>query len=112
MPQPKPARRRAAPLSAPAALQVLKQKRLYEGQRETLYAQQFNMEQTRFTVESIQDTAQTVSALKAASSQMRGAMRNKELDINFIDSLQVRRRCAGGQGGAGGSHGRRALHGA
>eukprot|EP00775_Hariotina_reticulata_P007837 gene7837-8034_t len=71
------------------ALTVLKQKRMYEQQRETLYNQQFNMEQTRFTVESIQDTVQTVQALKAASSQMKGAMKaNKELDLNFIDNLQ------------------------
>lgn len=35
-------------------LQILKQKRMYESQRETLYNQQFNMEQTRFTVESMQ----------------------------------------------------------
>jgi hypothetical protein len=34
--------------------QVLRQKKMFEGQRETLYNQQFNMEQTRFTVESIQ----------------------------------------------------------
>lgn len=27
---------------------------MYESQRDTLYNQQFNMEQTRFTVESIQ----------------------------------------------------------
>lgn len=32
------------------ALTVLKQKRMYENQRDTLYNQQFNMEQTRFTV--------------------------------------------------------------
>lgn len=39
----------------------------------------------------LQDTVQTVSALKAASGQMRGAMKhNKELDLNFIDNLQVR----------------------
>jgi hypothetical protein len=36
------------------AVQILRQKRMYETQRETLYNQQFNMEQTRFTVESIQ----------------------------------------------------------
>jgi hypothetical protein len=42
------------------AMTVLKQKKMFEGQRETLYNQQFNMEQTRFTVESIQDTVQTV----------------------------------------------------
>jgi hypothetical protein len=71
-------------------LQVLRQKRMYEGQRETLYNQQFNMEQTRFTVESIQDTVQTVQALKAANVQMKGAMKaNKELDLSFIDNLQV-----------------------
>jgi hypothetical protein len=70
--------------------QVLRQKRMYEGQRETLYNQQFNMEQTRFTVESIQDTVQTVQALKAANVQMKGAMKaNKELDLSFIDNLQV-----------------------
>lgn len=62
---------------------------MFEGQRETLYNQQFNMEQTRFTVESIQDTVQTVQALKGAAKQMRGAMKaNKELDLNFIDKLQ------------------------
>uniref|UniRef100_A0A383VAB0 Charged multivesicular body protein 5 n=1 Tax=Tetradesmus obliquus TaxID=3088 RepID=A0A383VAB0_TETOB len=71
------------------ALTVLRQKRMYEGQRETLYNQQFNMEATRFQVESIQDTVQTVQALKAANSQMKGAMKaNKELDLSFIDSLQ------------------------
>eukprot|EP00877_Chromochloris_zofingiensis_P004114 jgi/Chrzof1/13703/Cz08g08220.t1 len=71
------------------ALTVLKQKRMYEGQRDTLYNQQFNMEQTRFTVESIQDTVQTVQALKGASKQMKTAMKtNKELDLNFIDRLQ------------------------
>jgi hypothetical protein len=38
----------------------------------------------------LQDTVQTVQALKAASSQMKGAMKqNKELDLNFIDNLQV-----------------------
>jgi hypothetical protein len=39
----------------------------------------------------LQDTVQTVQALKGASAQMRGAMKhNKELDLNFIDNLQVR----------------------
>lgn len=39
----------------------------------------------------LQDTVQTVQALKAASSQMKTAMKsNKELDLNFIDNLQVR----------------------
>lgn len=41
-------------------LQILKQKRLYEGQRDQLYQQQFNVEQTRFTVDSVKDTVSTV----------------------------------------------------
>jgi len=42
----------------------------------------------------LQDTVQTVQALKAASGQMRSAMKaNKELDLNFIDNLQVCSTC-------------------
>jgi len=40
---------------------------MYEQQRETLYNQQFNMEQTRFTVESIQDTVQTVQVSNSST---------------------------------------------
>jgi hypothetical protein len=46
--------------------QVLKQKRLYEGQREQLYQQQFNVEQTKFTVDNIKDTVSTVQVRKGA----------------------------------------------
>lgn len=72
------------------ALAVLRQKRMYEGQRDTLYAQQFNVEQARFAVESIQDTAQTVQALKggvAAGRQALGAQKG-QLDLGAIDRLQ------------------------
>lgn len=48
------------------ALQILRQKRMYETQRETLYNQQFNMEQTRFTVESIQVWTLTSSLIAHA----------------------------------------------
>ncbi|KAJ9523220.1 hypothetical protein QJQ45_024006 [Haematococcus lacustris] len=71
------------------ALQVLKQKKLYEGQRDQLYQQQFNMEQTRFTVDSIKDTITTVQALSIANKEMKSTMKkNKELDLNYIDKLQ------------------------
>lgn len=71
------------------ALSVLKQKRMYESQRDTLYQQQYNMEQTRFSVESVKDTVTTVQALTHASKEMRTMMKqNKELDLNFIDKLQ------------------------
>lgn len=47
---------------------MLKQKRLYESQRDQLYNQQFNVEQTAFVMENVQDSVQTVQALKAASA--------------------------------------------
>lgn len=47
-------------------LQVLKQKRLYESQRDQIYNQQFNVEQTSFVMENVQDSVQTVQAMKAA----------------------------------------------
>jgi charged multivesicular body protein 5 len=69
---------------------VLRQKRMYEGQRDTLYAQQLNVEQARFAVESIQDTAQTVQALRGgvqAGRQALGAHKGA-LDLGAIDRLQ------------------------
>lgn len=68
--------------------QVLKQKRLYEGQREQLYNQQFNMEQTSFALESIKDTAQTVQAMKAAGAELKTAFKKQDLNIDSIEKLQ------------------------
>lgn len=68
--------------------QVLKQKRLYEGQRDQLYSQQFNLEQTTFVMESAKDTVNTVQALKATSKDMKQAFKSKELDISSIEKLQ------------------------
>lgn len=73
--------------------QVLKQKRLYEGQREQLYQQQFNVEQTKFTVDNIKDTVGTVQAMQGAAKEMKSQFKKqKELDISFIDKMQVRPR--------------------
>lgn len=68
--------------------QVLKQKRLYENQREQLYNQQFNMEQTSFALESIKDTAQTVQAMKAAGAELKSAFKKQDLNIDGIEKLQ------------------------
>ena len=79
---------RSACCSWQALLQVLKQKRLYEGQRDQLYSQQFNLEQTTFVMESAKDTVNTVQALKATSKDMKQAFKSKELDISSIEKLQ------------------------
>lgn len=57
--------------------QVLKQKRLFESQREQLYGQQFNVEQTRFTVDSIKDTVTTVQ-VRSGRMGCRDAVRCRD----------------------------------
>lgn len=59
--------------SLPCA-QVLKQKRLYESQRDQLYNQQFNVDQTSFMMENVQDSVQTVQAMKAAGDIVLGIL--------------------------------------
>lgn len=70
------------------ALNVLKQKRLYESQRDQIYNQQFNVEQTSFVMENVQDSVQTVQAMKAAGKELRTAFKKNELDIAGIERLQ------------------------
>mmetsp|Transcript_10056 Transcript_10056/g.30110 ORF Transcript_10056/g.30110 Transcript_10056/m.30110 type:complete len:222 (-) Transcript_10056:209-874(-) len=70
------------------ALNVLKQKRLYENQREQLYSQQYNVDQTAFMMESVQDSVQTVQAMKAAGKELKTAMKRDELDISGIERMQ------------------------
>lgn len=67
---------------------MLKQKRLYETQRDQLYNQQFNIEQTAFVMENVQDSVQTVQAMKAASKELRTAFKKNELNISGIEKLQ------------------------
>lgn len=43
------------------ALRVLKQRKMYESQRENLTNQSFNMEQTNFATQMLKDTKVTVS---------------------------------------------------
>ncbi|KAF5729392.1 charged multivesicular body protein 5 [Tripterygium wilfordii] len=42
------------------AMRVLKQKRMYEGQRDMLYNQTFNLDQVAFAAEGIKDAQQTI----------------------------------------------------
>lgn len=68
------------------AMRVLKQKRMYEGQRDMLYNQTFNLDQVSFAAEGIKDAQQTMSAMKAANKDLKGMM--KTVKIQEIDNLQ------------------------
>ena len=70
------------------ALVLLKQKRMYEGQREQLYQQSFNVENAAFNMQNIKDNITQVQAMKAAHKDFKKAFKAKELDIDYIDDMQ------------------------
>merc|ERR1719272_2269458 len=61
------------------AMEILKQKKMYENQREQTRNQQFNMDQVMFAQESLAETANTVGAMKDAI---------KAIDINQVEDMQ------------------------
>lgn len=67
------------------ALRVLKQKKLYEKQRDSLYNQSFNIDQTRFAQQNVKDTVLTVNAMKAAHADLKVGM--KAIKIDDIEDL-------------------------
>ncbi|KAJ4972415.1 hypothetical protein NE237_005514 [Protea cynaroides] len=68
------------------AMRVLKQKRMYEGQRDMLYNQTFNLDQVAFAAEGLKDAQQTMSAMKSANKELKGMM--KTVKIQDIDNMQ------------------------
>lgn len=68
------------------ALQVLKRKKMYEGQRNNLEAQGFNLEQTSFAIETAQDTKDSVAALKQSTVALKAAF--KEINIDEVEDIQ------------------------
>uniref|UniRef100_A0A1I7YDC8 Charged multivesicular body protein 5 n=1 Tax=Steinernema glaseri TaxID=37863 RepID=A0A1I7YDC8_9BILA len=68
------------------ALRILKQKRMYENQKDQLDQQSFNMEQSNFAIQGMKDTQTTVAAMKSGMKAMRTEL--KKLDIGQIEELQ------------------------
>ncbi|THU53742.1 hypothetical protein C4D60_Mb10t17650 [Musa balbisiana] len=67
------------------AMRVLKRRRMYEGQRDMLHNQTFNVDQVAFATEGIKDAEQTVSP-KSANKELKGMM--KIVNTSDIDSMQ------------------------
>jgi len=67
------------------ALRVLKQKKIYEKQRDVTYNQQFNIDQTKFAQDSVKDNITTVSAMKQATKELKTQM--KEINIDEVEDL-------------------------
>uniref|UniRef100_A0A3Q3W8Z3 Charged multivesicular body protein 5 n=1 Tax=Mola mola TaxID=94237 RepID=A0A3Q3W8Z3_MOLML len=68
------------------AMRVLKQKRMYESQKDQLMQQSFNMEQTNYTIQNLKDTKTTVDAMKVGLKDMKKAYKNVKIDK--IEDLQ------------------------
>eukprot|EP00250_Pteridium_aquilinum_P002494 c12718_g1_i1 orf=198-854(-) len=68
------------------ALRVLKQKKMYEAQRDMLYNQSFKLERVSFATEGIKDARETMAAMKAGSKDLEGTL--KMLKIDDVDKLQ------------------------
>ncbi|RIB18162.1 Snf7 family [Gigaspora rosea] len=68
------------------ALRVLKQKKMYENQRDQLQQQSFNMEQANFTTENLRNVVTTVDAMQIANKEMQ--KQYKKIDINKIEGVQ------------------------
>jgi charged multivesicular body protein 5 len=65
------------------ALRVLQQKKLYEGHRDQLMQQSWNMEQANFTTENLKNTLVTVDAMKTGIKEMK--TQYKKINIDKID---------------------------
>ena len=62
------------------AMGVLRRRKMYDTQLGQVMNQQFNVDQVAFTNESIQDTMNTVQALKAANVAQKETMKNFNMD--------------------------------
>lgn len=83
-----PASAHACLTNTAPCLQVLKSKRMYENQLGALTNQQFNVEQTNFALQSMQDNVETVRAMQAAGKQLKQNFKQPELNINKIENMQ------------------------
>mmetsp|Transcript_10115 Transcript_10115/g.18896 ORF Transcript_10115/g.18896 Transcript_10115/m.18896 type:complete len:227 (+) Transcript_10115:118-798(+) len=67
------------------AMDILKRKRMYEGQRDQLSGQQFNLDQTVFALETVKDSHTTIAAMQAASKQLK--TEHAKIDIDKIEDM-------------------------
>jgi len=58
---------------------------MYDKQRDALYNQQFNIDQTKFATESVQGTKDMVAAMKSASKELKTGF--KDINIDEIEDL-------------------------
>jgi len=68
------------------ALQLLKQRKQYEVQRDRIMGQQMNIDSAKFATESLKDNAEMVSAMKDTAATIK--QQYKEINIDQVEDLQ------------------------
>jgi len=68
------------------ALQLLKQKKQYETQRDRLMGQQMNIDSAKYATQSLQDNAQMVGAMKETAKTLK--QQYKDINIDEVEDLQ------------------------
>ena len=68
------------------AMSLLKQKKMYENQKEKTMAQQFNVDQIMMAQDTLKETAGTVAAMKDASKALKKQF--KTIKIDQVEDLQ------------------------
>jgi len=68
------------------ALKVLKQRRMYEGEKDQLEAQAFNMEQAAMTTDSLRNVMVQYDVMKTANKQMKRDY--GKVNVDKIDKMQ------------------------
>ena len=71
------------------ALAVLRQKKMYEQQRDKMMEQAFSVEHVQFTTQQVTDSVAQVKAMKAAHQELQRVTKSKELDLDSIDKMQA-----------------------
>jgi charged multivesicular body protein 5 len=68
------------------AIRVLKQKKMYEQQRDQLMQQSLNMEQASMATDNLKNTFITVDAMRTANKELK--KQYKSINIDKIDKIQ------------------------
>ena len=68
------------------ALAALNRKKMYEKQRDNMASQAFNVEQTAFAIETVQDTQTTIKAMKKATVTLKEE--SEKIDLDEIEDMQ------------------------
>jgi charged multivesicular body protein 5 len=68
------------------AVATLKRKRMYETQRDSIVSQAFNIEQTSFAIETMQDTHVALAAMKDATATLK--VEQQKLSLDEVEDMQ------------------------